>query len=544
MSAARAIVLVVLLATAALVAGCVQAPTTGGAPLSTASVVDASWAAKAIPNSTPADGSKHDHRNWSEHVGLSTPNFEELAHDPLGVAYYGNASAGEYFCGGTATTAQGHHLAVINSFDTDVAFVLVDVTDPDHPVHLGDYMLGQPTPAGPDLGANTYDVDITPDGLHVVIAADTPVLQQNHAPVADAVVPIGGVAPAPVVHVQPRFRDACTGEVRNAGPEQALPIWPGTVLVSIADPKNPVFEDFAPAPVIGPHSVSTAKVGDTIYVAASTTNLVHQASYFQFFEIQELPTGGKLVPVSTFDAGQAGNLMATTNGHVDAEISVHPVTKKPVVYLSDWDGGMIILDFTTPQAPTVLGSWADTGADGGALHSTRSIDGVYNGHHYLLAGQEFTGHPSNRPSGWIYILDDTDPANVKEVGRWTLPVDTQAKWGSVELFSTHYFRVVNDTAFVAMYHGGVWAFKLDFDHPENMKEPVSEGVFVPDKWVAKGRTPTQGYDYAPFVLDVFPEGGNHLVVFDALSGVYSLLWHPEMKLPAPTPWPASGKSPS
>jgi hypothetical protein len=470
---------------------------------------------------------------------MSTPNFVELAHDPLGVKLYGNATAGEYFCGGLGTTAEGRKLAVINSFDTAVAFVVVDVTDPLHPVHLGDYLLDQVT---------TYDVDITPDAKHVVIAADS-IGGGNHAPTANGALPgLDAAALAPRITIQPKFRDACTGEVRAAGPEQSLPLYPGTILVSIADPKNPTFEDFAPAPVIGPHSVSTASIDNVTYVAASTTNLVHQASYFQFFQLEDLPTGGKLVPVSMVDAGQYGNPTATVNGHVDAEIAVHPVTKKPVVYLSDWDGGLIVLDFSVPQAPVMLGTWQDKGADGGALHSTRNIPAVYNGRHYILAGQEFVSHPSNRPSGWIYVLDDTDPANVKEVGRWTLPAETQDKWersnngGGIELFSTHYFRVINDTAFVAMYHGGLWAFKLNFTNPEMMKEPPSVGVFIPDKGPDKGRDPKSGYDFAPFVLDVFPTGGDNLAVFDALSGVYSLRWDNDHPMPSPTPWPASGKT--
>ncbi|GEM_PF-1580739 len=539
-----------LLAAGVLASGCVTSPGQGPTTASAPDALDTSWAAKALVNDTPAPGVKHDHRNWSQHVGLSTPNFVELAHDSLGVKYYDNASAGEYFCGGTGTTKDGHKLAVISSYDTDVAFVLVDVTDPLHPVHLGDYLLGAPTPTGQDVGPTTYDVDITPDGAHVVIAADLP-LGQNHAPTGDAVAlpGIASAALAPHVTIQPRFRDACTGEVRAEGPEQSLPMWPGTVLVSLADPKNPAFEDFVPAPVIGPHSVSTASIDNVTYVAASTTNLVHQGSYFQFFQIEELPTGGKLVPVSMVDAGQYGNpVVGTFNGHVDAEIAVHPVTKKPVVYLSDWDGGLVVLDFSNPAAPLELGAWHDAGADGGALHSTRSIEGVYNGHHYLLAGQEFTSHPSNRPSGWIYILDDTDPANVKEVGRWTLPAETQDNWarsnngGGVELFSTHYFRVINDTAFVAMYHAGVWAFKLNFTNPEMMKEPPSVGVFVPDKPADKGRVPKSGYDFAPFVLDVLPTGGNYLTVFDGLTGVYSLQYDPDHPMPSPTPWPASGKT--
>jgi hypothetical protein len=521
--------LVLLAVPLLLLAGCAQTATqTSQTPTGTASLYgDTSWAARALHD----DSDKHDHRDWKQHVGLSTPNLLELGHNPLGIYAFENATAGGYFCGGEGLSTDGKHITVISSFDTKVAFVVVDTTDPLHPKHLGDYLLDN---------AQTYDVDVTPDAKHAVVAADVGPNQPN---------PPGGAIPAApaMVTLHTSYRDACTGQV-FAGPDQTVAAGPSTILVSLADPTKPTFEDLVPAPVIGPHSVSTALLGGHTYVASSITNLVHQASYYQFFEVLMLPTGmGKLAPLGTFDAGQAG-ATAAVNGHIDAEIALHPVTNKPVVYLSDWDGGLIILDFSTPQAPTVLGTWADKGADGGAMHSTRSIEGVHNGHHYLLAGQEFVGHPSNRPSGWVYILDDTDPKNVKEVGRWTLPVDTQQDWtsqspggGAVELFSTHYFRVLNDTAFVAMYHGGLWAFKLDFEHPENMALPKTVGVFVPDQPGQNGRKPTGGYDYAPFVLDVFPYPDGTLVVYDGLSGVYTVKYDPAKDMPSPAPWPKEGK---
>ncbi|HUR26316.1 MAG TPA: hypothetical protein VM327_09930 [Candidatus Thermoplasmatota archaeon] len=533
-------ILAALVLLAALMAGCANSkddPAEGGAPV----MADTSWVARALHD----DSDNHDHRDWAQHVGLSTPNFIELAHDPLGIPAFGNKTAGGYFCGGATTTAEGRRISVIHSFDTSVAFLVVDVTDPTHPVHLGDYILDH---------AQTYDVDITPDGKHVVIAAD---------PSAGETPPGGGLTALDVVAgkwsfdvaqvgkpivVHQGFRDACTGELR-AGPDQTVAAGPSTILVSIEDPSNPVFESLVPSPVLGPHSVSTAEVNGVTYVGASITNLLHQGSYYQFYKLTEAPVlGTQLEPVSFVDAGQYGNDVeggasgvALFNGHVDAEISVHPVTGKPVIYLSDWDGGLIVLDFSNPRMPLQLGSWKDRGPDNGAVHSTRSIPGLHDGRHYLLVGQEFIGHPSNRPSGWIYVLDDTDPTNVFEVGRWTLPIDVQAEWNGVELYSTHYFRAVGDTVFAAMYHGGIWAFKLDFDHPDSMLLPPSVGVFMPDHTSQQGRQPTGFYDYAPFVLDVFPYEDNNLVIYDGLSGVYSVHYDASKDMPSPEPWPANGK---
>jgi hypothetical protein len=522
-SRSKSLVLVAFLALSALAAaGCVSP----GGSLTTSSAAnaatDVSWALKALP----ANSATHDHRNWADHQNLSTPNFQELAYEPLATSAYGNKTAGGYFCGGAATTKDGHKLAVISSYDTDVAFVLVDVTDPLHPQKVGEYSIA---------GTTHYDVDITPDGKHVLIGSDPSLNPRVPKPITE--LPLGTGTNT----IRIDFTDACTGRTIQ-GPEEQIPLAPGTIMVNVANPKSPQFEDFVPAPVLGPHSVSTAILNNVTYATASTTNLAHPGSYFQFFQIVDLPTGmSHLQLLSMVDSAQYGK-QAAVNGHIDAELEIHPVTHKMVAYLSDWDGGLIILDMSNPEVPMLLSEWSDSGPDAGAVHSTRSIDGTWDGKHYLLVGQEFTHHPSNRPSGWVYILDDTDPAHPKEAGRWTLPVDVQANWGGVELFSTHYFRVQDRTAFVAMYHGGVWA--IDLSTPKKLASPPSVGVFVPDKAPPNPNRQAKGvYDYAPFVLDVFPFDNGDLGVFDGLSGFYSLHYDASKPMPSPTPWPKDGKSP-
>ena len=144
--------LLVLLPAAAFAAGCVSP-----APVDPASVaadaLGVEWAKKAMPF-----GGTHDHRDWTQHTNLSTPNFQELAYDPLPTKYYNDKTAVGYFCGGDATTKDGRKLTVISSLDSDVAFVLVDVTDPMKPTKLGEYVL---------KGTTHYDVDITKEPMEV-----------------------------------------------------------------------------------------------------------------------------------------------------------------------------------------------------------------------------------------------------------------------------------------------------------------------------------------------------------------------------------------
>src|SRR5207248_2280964 len=147
-----------------------------------------------------AFGPDHDHRDWKQHVGLSTPNFQELAYDPLATSHYQNKTAAGYFCGGEASTKDGRKLAVISSYDSDVAFVLVDVTDPMHPMKVGEYVLE---------GTTHYDVDITPDGQYVVIGSDPDINKVFGAIPGNALGTLDAAAPAGTHAVQPKWRDAC-----------------------------------------------------------------------------------------------------------------------------------------------------------------------------------------------------------------------------------------------------------------------------------------------------------------------------------------------
>lgn len=508
-----------------LAAGCVQSPGQPkdgtGADLPTGTT----WAAAAL-----AYGEGHDHTDPKQHANMTTPNFEELGWDPLETVYHGKTSGG-YLCGEAATTTEGRRLAVVSSFTTDIAFVVVDVTDAMHPSKVGEFAL---------KGVKSYDVTMTPDGLHVAVAADS--VGNNEDPRLSGL-GLGVAAPA---FMEMTYRDACTGVERVVmGPEEQVPLKPGVVLVGIQDPTKPTFEDFAATPFLGPHSVTAAKDGDAVYVVASITNLAHAGSYFSFYQVTGTPLGSKLVLLSTVDAQQYGEVLskpqeAVGNGHVDAMLFRHPGTNKLVAYLCDWDGGLVVLDMSNPRAPVKLGQWADKQVEGGAMHSAFPLPDLRDGRHYVLAGQEFLHRPVDRPTGWIYILDDTDPAKVEEVGRWTLPADTEPDWGNNELFSTHYFAEHNGTGFVTMYHGGVWA--IDLSTPEKMANPPTIGVFMPHNeppnppkvdWKGQIRS-------WPYVLDVIPYPDGTLVTFDSTSGAYTVRFDPTKPMTPPTPWPKEG----
>jgi hypothetical protein len=506
---------VALLLVILLLAGCASPADDGDGGGGGGEEADASaWAARAVPS---ADD--HDHNDPAQHAGLTTPNFQVLGWDPL-VSDALGTTAGGHYCGGVGTTGEGRKIAVVHSFDsaTDVAFVVVDVTDPAAPRKLGEYLLDS---------VHVYDSTISPDGRFVVLGANPEVPASP------------GFALGTLI-VQPKWRDACTGATRAAGPEQSLPLAPGVVLVDVSDPEAPVFADFAPTPVLGPHSVHAADVEGPPLFLASITNLEHQASYFQFYGVEELPVlGPRLQLLSTYQGppGPEDPAVPLINGHVDGYVAEHPGTGQTLAWLANWDAGVIVLDVTNPRVPIEIARWGGAAngpaslgdEDTGGIHGTFPLPVMWGEKHYTLAGQELGGRPEDRPTGWIFLLDTTDPAAPTEVGRWTLPVDVT--WGAFLQFSTHYFTVVEKTLFVSLYHGGVWA--IDLSDEANLSDPRAVGAWIPDR-VSPAPPAGPGYDE---VLDVIPLGGHDLLAFGSRSGAYVLRFDPAAPMPAPAPWP-------
>ncbi len=517
-------------------AGCIANDEGVGAEDDLLPAVRDDWWVGVVPSSLIDEN--HAHNNRSHHAGLSTENFEVLGWDPLVTDFHDSTVTG-MGCGGAETREDGRRLAVVHSISTVTSFVVADVTDPEAPFMVGEFYLPN---------AVVWDATITADGMHVVIGAYPP------GPLfgRDVTLPVGadpadqdllGLDPETEAYdhhgnlitaaqLEPpawatgidsmiAFRDACSGRVVETGPQNYLP-GPAIVMAGLQTPEDPVFEDYVPQPVIGPHSVGSQMIDGVVYATSSVTNLAHEGSYYSFFEITDTPAGSKLAPLTVLrtpgaaTADWAAEGRVFLNGHTDVYIHKHPFTDQVLAYLANWDG-MYVYDITTPQAPMQIGVFRDGLA--GSIHTTYPFPYVSDDKFYMIAAQE-VGEPAELPSGWVYILDITDPATPTEVGRWTLPV--KPKWDNGGLqFSPHYVGILEETLFVTNYHGGMWAVDIT-----DLTNPQAIGIFVPENPSPKTY---RGNEYGPSIGDVIVDQETQLVTtWDNAGGVYQLRWLPEV----------------
>jgi hypothetical protein len=517
----RTVPLVLLLAAVAL-AGCLGGSDSDPAsevssPDPTPEVAD-DWAAQALPF-----GDGHDHTDPADHANRTTPNFQVQGWSPLTTDYHGSTSGG-HLCGEVATEGE-RDLAVTHSFSTDVAFVVIDVTDPENPEKLGELVL---------RNTQTYDVAVTDDGTSVALATSP----LDTGPDDGA----GTEAEQGTRTIQPVWRDTCGNTYE--GPETDVPYASGVVLADISDPTAPQVADFEAQPVLGAHSVFATTVDGTDWVLGSTTNLAHSASYFTFFTVESTPQGPTLVEryrhsSETPNPDRDPQDHPRINGHVDGWIQKHPETGDTLAYLANWDGGLVVLDMSDGPPFEVVSQWTDFDPDAGSLmtgniHEAHPLSTTWDGRHYTFIGQETPERPAKRPTGQVIMLDTTDPANPEPVARWTLPADVN--WDGFLQFSTHYLAIQDRTLFVSNYHGGVWAVDAD---PAAGPELPTLGVFLPTRTPEKpADTSYTDFDWTPTVLDVKAVDDETLFVPDGISGGYTVTFDrgAPVEVPTPDPW--------
>jgi hypothetical protein len=534
-----AFALLVLAAAGCLAAPSAVKPEAAGA----AAALPPDWYAGAL-----AHDAGHDHGDIAQHQNLSTPNFRLLGHDPLLMQYYAGKPGPGFGCGGWGTRSDGRRLEVVGTSSNDAPFVLVDVTDPAHPQKVGEFVA---------KGMGIYDADITPDAKYVVLAFD----QQTRVPVGVGEGQSLGQAPPPAPALE--FDGAC-GRVEVPLPD-TVALAPGIVLVDVTDPAHPTFTDWDPMPERNLHSVYAARIDNVTWVVGSelggpprppafpTSTSVHALGYFAFDQVQDTPLGTKLVRMSTYFTppvtmgGDPPVTVPVRNGHTDVSMAKHPKDGKTYAYLADWEGGVLVVDLSNPRLPQLVGQWTPPhpltvypNGDGdcyrSAIHEVLAAPDLWDGHHYVFAGQECPMKTDTKaPGGSVFVLDDTDPSQLKLVGSWHLPEDTGV-WTVPYQASPHYLALVDRTLLVSDYHAGLWA--ADVSTPEQLKAPPSIGVYLPA--IPSPLMPDKPFE-VPFdeQVDAYPDGT--IALIEDTTGIYLL--HFDAGDPAPPAPPFAYGSP-
>lgn len=505
-----------------VLAGCVQAPQDAPGP---ERAVASDWAERAL-------ASGHDHADPAAHAGLTTPNFRILGRDPLVSDEYGTTVHGN-LCGDAMPTRDGRRLAAAETRG-DVAFSLVDVTDAARPQRLGELVMRT---------TKVYDLAVVPDGKHVVLVtagARTP----DRSPVGTDLPEGDGLW----------WRSPCApGGMRAWHPVQADPLAAGPgddlaprpaslLLVSVEDPAAPRVVDQRPIAGLG-HGVSTADVDGRLWIVAAalgcgpTGGCLSHAQTFHFYGLLDTPLGARLDLQAVYTLPPTEE--ERNEGHNDAWISKHPLTGQTLAWLAAWDHGLLVLDLADPRHPELVGRWNDHDPaqgpdDSGSIHSAFPFPApAWDGRHYTVIGPEIIGHPTTLPTGIVRVLDTTDPARPQEVGAWTLPYDVA--WEDRLQFSTHYLSAHGRTAFVSMYHGGVWALDLSGVRPGAFTLLPSVGVFMPVD--PSPRPPERPMRWAPTLEEVLAFEDGTLVTFDSNTGLYTFAFDEALPAPPPPPWP-------
>ncbi len=518
-----------LLATVALT-GCIDSEDPAkGAP---GTDVDQGWSLRAL-----AFGEGHDHTDAAQHEGLTTPNFEVLGFVPWSSDYYGGQSGGGYLCGDAQETRDGRRIAAIES-RSDVAFAIADVTDPGAPSILGEFVMEH---------TYIYDTTVVPDGKHVVlVSAGTDNLPPN--PTAWT---LPGVANSPSTSEDRTptltWTDACSGKTTVlADANDPLPYPMNIILVDISNPSNPTITDNQPLFGFGHSALPYAYDDRDVLLITTATGVTPTASGYFFYEVVETPAGAKLRLLSTYKPPGEGPLAAVTGprGH-DGWIAPHPGTGQVLAYLGG-GGGLTVLDVTDPEAPVEVGRWYEPDA-GTLVHGAFPLPELWNDRHYTVIGPEYCNRPEHTPTGIVWVLDTTVPADPFIVAGWTLPHDVEWDGGGCYTWSNHYFTVVGETLFMSLYHGGIWAADLSpikdaARSPDALPDAAppfynleSTGVFLPANASLPGSV--EPVRWAPTIEEVVAMPDGSLVTFDGNYGLYTMRFDPSRPAPAPEPWP-------
>jgi hypothetical protein len=123
-----------------------------------------------------------------------------------------------------------------------------------------------------------------------------------------------------------------------------------------------------------------------------------------------------------------------------------PATGSPLMYVTTGQTGLQVYDITTPESPSIVGTWADVGLSDVEVKATDRGRTVW-------AATEYWFDTGLAPQ--VIVLDATNLGDIKERDRWDLGLPAEDTW-RVQGIDRR-----GGTLFVAHSHAGVVAFRPD-----------------------------------------------------------------------------------
>ncbi|MGE0546076.1 MAG: LVIVD repeat-containing protein [Kofleriaceae bacterium] len=198
-------------------------------------------------------------------------------------------------------------------------------------------------------------------------------------------------------------------------------------IVDVTDPAQPTQAALIPAYA---HTLFVEHRGDQIYLYLA---------------------GESSVPIYDITDPRAPMLAGS---YQSASSYVHDLSvENGIAYLNAWEGGFLMVDFTMPAQPVLLGAWAPTTI--GASHS--SWPTTVDGHRIAVHGDEGYGAHLD-----VIDIDPASPSFMQPIGEYK----------TRDAVSIHNVMAIGRRAFVAYYQDGVRV--VDLANPE---QPALLGYF-------------------------------------------------------------------
>jgi hypothetical protein len=394
-----------------------------------------------------------------------------LAHEPMSSAMRAGTNPGSF-----NEVAIGTNIAVVANFGPERTFSVVNVSDPLHPRHVGDWWASDPL-VPTRLGATSaWGIAIYPEDDLVIVSVQA-----------------------------------------MANPAQRDQVGGGLFVVNLDDPAKPREESYQAVADdgalirVGVHTVRVFSDNETRYVAASTAN-----GKTLLFEV----VGQK--PQRTL------KYLAEALGMHDTTVQVHPITGQRILYGAR--GGVALTDISDVSKPQLLSQTPAT-----SYHQVVPSDVLIDGRHYTVSATESAeGLPTP-----FTLLDTTDPTEPVVVGRWKLPlvVPGERTSGSPYRYTGHNLDFDRGRLYIGHSHAGVWV--VDVSSEANVKAPFPIAFYQPNKDPLRVPfNPFSAAD-VPAVWSAYRhDSGGYVYVSDCNTGLYILeVTEPPSPLESARVWP-------